>query len=124
MSLPVASLVLLICVLAQLSHLDHIAAAYLARPVATHSAERHTHQGAAHDEAVSNEHKMHCHDGMASCSDVPVPAGPGQLLLGRDLLSAPLLDVLLLAQLIDSDAPSEVTLGLPLRPPRDAIAAI
>ena len=125
LSLSSASLILLLCVVAQLSHVDHLVATSIDNSVAAPADDGHAHGAHDHDIATGSEqHKMHCHDGLASCSEMPLPAGPGQPLFAIDLLLPPALADLLLAKVGDSSAPAGVTTYLPLQPPQSDVAAI
>ncbi len=53
-----------------------------------------THVDAAVQDAV---HEAHCHIAPGSCSDAPIPAGPGQLLLFQPLVVVPILLTVLLS---------------------------
>lgn len=66
---------LLFAVLPQVGYLGHWGSHALSH---THGSDDHV----AH-------HKAHCHAEVASCSDQPIPAGPGWLLLSDELLVMP-----------------------------------
>ena len=54
---------------------------------------------AAHDvqtPAERTEHHQHCHTDVATCSGLPLPSGPGQLLFTEELLADPVLHAMLI----------------------------
>lgn len=85
-------------------------------PVAAHP---HDHADARTAHGATESHEQHCHGNASSCSDAPVPAGPGQM-IGSDLLAvapAGLVPVLVVPQpaLVGIAEPPEV------RPPVRAL---
>lgn len=71
-----------------------------------HLLSRDAHAG-AEEEAV---HVSHCHISSGTCSDAPISAGPGQLLMSDPLIVAPaMLAVLLIAT-------GTVLIGVSVRP--------
>lgn len=69
---------------------------------------------AAH-EAV---HVEHCHISPGSCSDAPVPSGPGQLLLAEPLVVVPAMLLLFIA--VTAPVLLGITVAPRARPPRPA----
>jgi hypothetical protein len=120
MSVRAASLLLAVCLLAQLSYLDHIVAAYGPSMNPTEEGHiSHAHGREDQSEATSDEHVLHCHDGVGSCSEVPMTAGPGQLMASAELLPVALMSLLVLQSLADDQAPAEAGMYGIDQPPRD-----
>jgi hypothetical protein len=63
-------------------------------------------------------HVSHCHVSPGTCSDAPITAGPGQLLMGDPLIVAPALLTTLLAE--TTDVPVGVSHRPEIRPPLSA----
>lgn len=96
-----AAFALLLLVVVQLLYLGHW------QPVA-HELETPTGH---------TEHSQHCHVNVATCSTLPLPSGPGQLLFNQELLTEPELQS---TPLLDSEqnAPHDLSIGPLLPPPR------
>lgn len=51
-----------------------------------------------HDAAhAASAHAAHCHGDPGSCSDAPVPSGPGQMVAGEALVVAPVMMLVLVS---------------------------
>ena len=114
------SLLLLLCIAAQLSYVDHVIARWM--PVAGDAAELqdghdHSHQASASTKTVGI-HSLHCHGGLATCSELPLAAGPGQIVFSHELLMAAVMSSFDIGLVRDFDTPSEVSLAPHPRPPR------
>lgn len=124
LSLATASVILLLTLALQLTYVDHLVAS-LAPPAAPHSAP-HTHNADtsnhAADEDAARTHALHCHDGPGSCSELPMSAGPGQLLVGEMLLPGAVMATLLLAFMLNDRRLPGTTVRPSLQPPQLSIA--
>lgn len=61
------------------------------------------------------EHKQHCHTDIATCSQLPLPSGPGQFLINQELLPEPDLYATVTLHL-EHEAPHGLSVR-PLSPP-------
>jgi hypothetical protein len=75
------------------------------------------HWSADAGQGATGEHHQHCHSDVATCSQAPVPAGPGQILMNDDLLVLPALRSILLPA-HDPDIPSSLSVSPRVPPPR------
>jgi hypothetical protein len=72
--------------------------------------------GAETDELHSHTHVQHCHISPSTCSDQPVPSGPGQMLFAEPLLPALSLHFVLIDEA--SVTPSVLAIDTLTPPPR------
>jgi hypothetical protein len=119
-SIWTASLLLLVTVLAQISYLDHVVAEYLPASQ-SHGHSTHDH-GNDDQQAATSSHALHCHEGLAGCSDLPLAAGPGQILLSEELLVGATMATLLFAVLRGDSRLTGLAIRPVLQPPRLSIA--
>lgn len=119
LSVTAASILLLLCLLTQLSHMDHLFVAPTS-PAAVAQDGHEGHQHGAPDESASEtaDHSLHCHGGLATCSELPLAAGPGQIIFGNEFLLPASMSSFNLGQLSDADAPREASLSPRLPPPK------
>lgn len=120
LSLRAASLILALSLVAQLTYMDHVVAALASSPAAEEHIS-HTHT-ADDEEATASDHSLHCHEGLASCSEMPLAAGPGQVLFGFELLIGGPTSDFTMVVVSDARTPASVALIPPEQPPQSVFA--
>ncbi|MPZ22397.1 MAG: hypothetical protein GEU28_02400 [Dehalococcoidia bacterium] len=111
-----AALILLAALLPQVLYIDHHFP--FAETAHSHAGAAAEHTAGAEDDS---DHSLHCHGSLGSCSNVPMTAGPGQLLSSAQLLVHPVMAELGLDAIANEKAPAQAIAAPLERPPQESL---